>query len=95
MISRLTAFAGNPYSLGSRATKRDISGISCERKGLIVVAPRDVDTRPRADTPAFEEFQQVPVPLVDSTHHIVLARFGLGQEHQPSATATAGTLKFA
>jgi hypothetical protein len=54
-----------------------------------------VHARAGANASAFQEFQQVTVTLVDSTYDIILSGFSMGEQHQASATAAAGTFKFA
>src|SRR5271170_1808077 len=94
-VPLLPAFPRDPDSLGCRTSESDRPGVGGKGQGLIVVPSRDPYSRPGADAAAFQEFQQVPVTLVDAAHNVILPRFGVGKKHQASSSATAGTLEFA
>jgi hypothetical protein len=92
---RFPWLADYPDLLGRRTTERNCSGIGSERQSLIIVPPRNVHSRSGANPSTLQKFQQVPVAFVDSTNHIVLPGFSMGQKHKPASPAAAGTLKFA
>jgi hypothetical protein len=75
--------------------KRNRSNIGRKGQGLIVVPPRYMHSRTGTDAAPFEKFKQMPVPLVNPTHHVVFVSFGMSEEDQSPSTSAAGALQFA
>src|SRR5580692_10478268 len=93
--ARFTRLGRDPDSLRRRAPERDRSSIGGECQGLIVIASRNMHACSGTNSATLQEFQQVPIALVDAADDVVLSRVGLGEKHKASSTSAAGTFEFA
>src|SRR5580693_7433781 len=88
---RFTRLGRDPDSLRRRAPERDRSSIGGECQGLIVIASRNVHVRSGTNSATLQEFQQVPVALVDAADDIILSLVGVGKQNKASSSSAAGT----
>src|SRR5580704_3345543 len=92
---RFTRLGGDPDSLCRRAPESDRSSISGKGQRLIVITSRNVHPRTRTDSATFQEFQQMPVALVDAADDIILSRVSVSEQHKASSSSALGTFEFA
>src|SRR5580698_10050600 len=84
-----------PDALRGRGTKGYCSRRGSQRNGLIVIAFEQAKLRPGAHAAVLEEFEQLAIALVNTTHQVRTAKFRVGQQNQAAAPPAGGTLDFA